>query len=103
MDDEVTRGSLRPGSETTLTTGLEEPGGGRAGGAGEPSRGRWSRFSRSHARTAVVGLLGASVAAAYAYFIGCRTGTCPITSNVWTASLYGTVVGGLVGWPVRAR
>jgi hypothetical protein len=65
--------------------------------------GAWRRLSRSHLRTAAVGLAGASAAAASAYFIGCRTGSCPLTSNVWTAALYGSVVGGVVGWPVRSR
>lgn len=45
--------------------------------------------------------LGAALAGAYAYFIGCRTGSCPLTSNVWTASLYGSVIGLVVGWPGR--
>jgi hypothetical protein len=63
----------------------------------------WTRFSRSHARTATIALLGAGAAAAYAQLIGCETGTCPLTSSVWTASLYGAVVGGIAGWPVRPR
>lgn len=69
---------------------------------GDGVRGAWHRFSRSHLRTLVVGLLGACAAAAYAYFVGCRSGTCPLTSNVWTASLYGAFVGAIVGWPLRA-
>jgi hypothetical protein len=51
----------------------------------------------------LVAALGALVAGAYAYFIGCRTGTCPLTSNVWTAGLYGAFVGAIVGWPARPR
>ncbi len=50
--------------------------------------------------TAIAAALGAGVAGAYAYFVGCD-GTCPLTSNVWTASLYGSGVGALVGWPGR--
>jgi hypothetical protein len=46
--------------------------------------------------------LGAAAGGAYAHFIGCRAGTCPITSSVWTASIYGAVVGALAGWPERA-
>ena len=65
--------------------------------------GRWARLSRSHARTAVVAFLGAAAGGAYAYFIGCKTGTCPLTSSVWTASLYGALVGGVLGWPARER
>jgi hypothetical protein len=47
--------------------------------------------------------LGAAAAGAYAWFIGCETGTCPLTSNVWIATLYGTFVGAVAGWPARVR
>jgi hypothetical protein len=63
----------------------------------------WRWFSRSHVRTIALAVAGASCAAAYAHFVGCRTGTCPLTSNVWTASLYGGAVGALLGWPARER
>lgn len=66
-------------------------------------RGLWARISRSHARTAAVAVLGAAAGGAYAHFIGCKTGTCPLTSSVWTASLYGALVGGVIGWPARGR
>jgi hypothetical protein len=63
----------------------------------------WRRLARSPARAAIAGILGASAAAAYAHFVGCRTGTCPLTSNVWIASLYGAAVGAVIGWPERRR
>jgi len=66
-----------------------------------PSLWRW--FWRSHARTAVAALLCAFAAAMYAHFVGCKTGTCPLTSNVWSASLYGAGVGAVLGWPSRSR
>jgi Family of unknown function (DUF6132) len=75
---------------------------------GTPQRGAremltlWARSSRSHARTGASALLCAGAAAAYSLLVGCKTGTCPLTSNVWTASLYGALVGGLLGWPGRA-
>jgi hypothetical protein len=72
---------------------------GRAAGLAE----RWRRLSRSHLRTGLVALGGAAIGAAYAHFIGCRTGTCPLTSSVWTASLYGAVVGSVIGWPDRRK
>jgi hypothetical protein len=52
-------------------------------------------------RAVLAALVGAGAAAAYAYFVGCRTGTCLITSNVWTASLYGASIGAVAGWPTR--
>ena len=39
----------------------------------------------------VGGLLGYGVYR----FIGCSTGTCPITSNPWVSTIYGMVIGGL--------
>ncbi len=61
------------------------------------------RLSRSPLRAVLTAVAGATVAAAYAHFIGCRTGTCPITSSIWAAGLYGAAVGALVGWPGRQR
>jgi hypothetical protein len=74
-------------------------------GAGGGPRERPPRrpISQSHLRTALAAALGALIVGAYAYFIGCRTGTCPLTSNVWTAALYGALVGAVVGWPSRPR
>ncbi len=69
--------------------------------ANVPTETAWRRFSRSHVRAAVVAVAGGAAAAAYAHFVGCRTGTCPLTSNVWVATLYGAAVGGLLGWPAR--
>ncbi len=59
------------------------------------------RLAHSHWRTALGAALGAGAGAAYASFVGCRTGTCPLTSNVWSASLFFGLAGGLVGWPAR--
>jgi hypothetical protein len=62
---------------------------------------RWRRLSRSHLRTAIAAAIGAGAAAAYAHFVGCRTGTCLVTSTVWGASLFGGAVGAVLGWPTR--
>ncbi len=62
-----------------------------------------ARISRSHVRTAAVAFLGAAAGGAYAHFVGCKTGTCFLTSSVWTASIYGALVGGVLGWPARPR
>ena len=59
------------------------------------------RLARVHWRTVLGAVLGAAGGAAYAHFIGCRTGTCPLTSNVWTAGLFFGFAGGLVGWPAK--
>ena len=44
-------------------------------------------------KTALFAVVGAGVGFAYWNFIGCSTGTCPLTAN-WTSS---TLMGGLVG------
>lgn len=38
-------------------------------------------------------LLGAIGGYAYYYFIGCVSGTCPITSNPWSSTGYGMLMG----------
>ncbi|HOD16366.1 MAG TPA: DUF6132 family protein [Spirochaetota bacterium] len=40
--------------------------------------------------------IGAAAGYLYYYFVGCATGTCPITSNPYMSVLYGAVMGGLV-------
>jgi hypothetical protein len=40
-------------------------------------------------------LIGAAAGFGYYYFVGCASGTCPITSNPWISSLYGAGMGGL--------
>ncbi|MBI2429346.1 MAG: hypothetical protein HYV29_11240 [Ignavibacteriales bacterium] len=44
-------------------------------------------------KRAITGVLGATAGYAYYYYIGCMSGTCPITSNPYISTLYGTVVG----------
>jgi hypothetical protein len=41
-------------------------------------------------------LAGAALGYAYYTFVGCRTGTCPITSNPLISAAYGALMGGLI-------
>ena len=41
-------------------------------------------------------LLGGIAGFAYYYFIGCQTGTCPITRNPYISTSYGMLIGLLV-------
>ena len=41
-------------------------------------------------------LIGGAGGFAYYYFIGCTSGTCPITSNPYISILWGAVMGYLV-------
>ena len=54
---------------------------------------------RRHWRTLLGMAIGAAGGAAYAHFVGCRTGTCLLTSNVWTAALFFGFTGGVVAGP----
>ena len=38
-------------------------------------------------------LLGALGGFAYYYFVGCRTGSCPISGNPWISTMYGAAMG----------
>ena len=58
---------------------------------------------RPHWRTALGALAGAAGGAAYAYFVGCQTGTCLLTSNVWTAAAFFGFTGAVVAAPGPRR
>jgi len=48
-------------------------------------------------RHAAFMLGGAALGFAYYYFIGCASGTCPITSNPYISTAYGALLGTLFG------
>jgi len=41
-------------------------------------------------------VIGAVFGYAYYYFIGCNTGSCPITSNPISTLIYGMLIGGVL-------
>ena len=41
-------------------------------------------------------VIGAVVGYAYHHFVGCRTGTCPITANWWASMAYGAALGAMI-------
>lgn len=47
-------------------------------------------------KRSLAGIIGAAAGYAYYYYIGCMSGTCPITSNPYISTLYGTAVGMLL-------
>ncbi len=47
----------------------------------------------------IIGItLGALAGFAYYYFIGCESGTCPITSNPYITTLYGAAFGAVLSY-----
>ena len=48
-------------------------------------------------------LLGAAGGFAFYYFIGCRTGSCPITGNPYISSAYGALMGLLLVFPASSK
>ncbi|MFN8286656.1 MAG: DUF6132 family protein [Chitinophagales bacterium] len=42
------------------------------------------------------GVIGAGAGWLYWYYVGCASGTCPITSSAVNSTLYGMVMGGLL-------
>ncbi len=47
--------------------------------------------------------VGSLLGYAYYYFIGCNTGTCPITSNPFISTFYGGLLGGIFAWPSKSK
>ena len=46
-------------------------------------------------------MLGALAGFGYYYFIGCRTGACPITSNPFISTFYGLLMGMILGYDAK--
>jgi hypothetical protein len=49
----------------------------------------------------IFSVAGASLGFGYYYFIGCQSGSCPITSNPVISTLYGTLIGVVAGFDAR--
>ncbi len=54
-------------------------------------------------RRLAASVIGGALGFAYYYFIGCRTGTCPITSNPWISTLYGALAGFVISMPSKKK
>jgi hypothetical protein len=53
-------------------------------------------FFKKHVLKITGSLLGSMGGFAYFYFVGCASGTCPITSNPYISVLYGALMGYLL-------
>jgi uncharacterized membrane protein YedE/YeeE len=48
-------------------------------------------------------LAGALLGFGYYYFVGCRTGSCPISGSPYISTLYGAVVGMVLSLPSKKK
>jgi hypothetical protein len=48
-------------------------------------------------------VLGGAVGFAYYYFIGCKSGTCAITSSPVNSTMYGVILGVLWTFPTKKK
>ena len=53
-------------------------------------------FLQKHVLTLIGIVVGALGGYLYWRFVGCSTGTCPITSSPLNSTIYGAIMGGLV-------
>ncbi|HRP02875.1 MAG TPA: DUF6132 family protein [Candidatus Kapabacteria bacterium] len=51
----------------------------------------------------IAGLVGGILGYSYYYFIGCNSGTCPITSNWHISTLYGMLIGVVAFFPSKSK
>ena len=52
----------------------------------------------------IIGIvIGAAGGAAYYHFVGCRTGTCPLTSNIYIMLAYGALLGYLLSGILKIK
>ena len=47
-------------------------------------------------RLAIGALIGGLIGFGVYHFIGCSSGTCPITSNPWISTVFGVIMGAMV-------
>ncbi len=64
---------------------------------------RLGGLPRAYWTVALGAVVGAAGGAAYAYFIGCKTGTCLLTGDVRIAALFFGVTGAIVGLPAPKK
>lgn len=56
---------------------------------------------KSFIKKNILGIIGIAIGTiggyAYYYYIGCKSGTCPLTSNPYISMLFGAIMGYLIG------
>lgn len=57
---------------------------------------KFSIYLKANILTIIGIILGAISGILYWKFVGCKSGTCPITSSWYGSSIYGAILGGLI-------
>jgi hypothetical protein len=58
------------------------------------------KFKKHFGRKTLIGvIIGGTAGYLYYYFIGCNSGSCPITSNPWNSVFYGSLLGMI--WTIK--
>jgi len=60
-------------------------------------------WNNKFARIAAFSLLGGAGGFAYYYFIGCQSGSCPLTGNPYISTSYGFMVGLLLSFDSKKK
>ncbi|NHZ86514.1 MAG: hypothetical protein GWP19_11650 [Planctomycetia bacterium] len=65
-------------------------------------RNKW--FNKASLKKLSLGVvLGGAVGFAYYYFIGCKSGTCAITSSPVNSTMYGVLLGSIWTFPTKKK
>ncbi len=60
----------------------------------------WSKIKKHFGLKTLIGVaIGGTGGYLYYYFVGCNSGSCPITSNPWASVSWGAVIGMI--WTVK--
>lgn len=60
-------------------------------------------FITNHKWVIIFSILGAIAGYLYYAFVGCKSGTCLITSKRINSTMYGLIVGGLIGFELKTK
>lgn len=55
------------------------------------------------AKLILFAVIGALAGFSYYYFIGCNSGSCPISGNPYISTVYGLSAGLLLGWDTQKK
>ncbi|MFN3269772.1 MAG: hypothetical protein ACK42G_04210 [Candidatus Kapaibacteriota bacterium] len=58
---------------------------------------------KKYLKLIIGGVVGGIIGYFYYYFIGCRGGSCPITSNPYVSTLWGMLLGIIIFYPSKNK